>query len=199
VVGRFEIWFPSADEVSVVVETDLENGPIRTREMLETAVFAALAAGVIANLPKHMAKELSTRLAEFPRPTSDEDIPASVGDVQLVLPRPERGRKGFEGTFEMRGPLPVAKLKPRGFRLFGREVQDYVQTATMAVFLHLLLGFTQGGRVVLVETAHNLGFLGQLGEIKMTTHAHAAGHALDQAAETADAESNERDDASSSS
>ena len=95
----------------------------------------------------------------------------------------------------MRGPLPVARLKPRGFRLFGREVQEYVQTATMALFLHLLLGFT-GRRGLLVETAHNLGLVGQLGQIKMTTHPQAAAYALDQAAEAADAELSERDDSS---
>lgn len=193
--GRFEIWFLSADEVSVFVETDLENEPGRAREVLETAVFTALAAGVIANLPKHLAKELSTRLAEFPCPMSDEDIPGAVDNFLLVLPRPERGRKGFEGTFAMKGPVPVAKLKPRGFRLFGREVQDYSQTATMAVLLHLLAGFSRVGRVMLVEAARSLGNLGRIGAFGMTNHVYAAQSALEGAVEAADAESDERDGA----
>ena len=53
--------------------------------------------------------------------------------------------------------------------MFGREVQDYSQTGVMALFLHVLLGLTESSRFVLIETAHTLGLLGQLGAIKMRT------------------------------
>lgn len=155
--ARFEIWFPSADEVSVLLETDLEAEPGPKREVLETWVFAAIAAGVIANLPKPLAKPLCARLEEFPDTTSAEDVPAVVDGFHLVLPRPERARKGFQGNFTMKGDLPIARLKPRGFRLFGREVQEYAQTATLAVLHHLFHGFTCRSRVMLVQTAHALG------------------------------------------
>jgi hypothetical protein len=183
----FEIWFPSSDEVSVSIETGLEAGPIQEREVLEIAVFASLAAGVIANLPKGAARELCSALEEFPSPTTDEDIPTTLGQVRLVLPRGERARKGFEGTVTMNGPLPVARWKPRGFRLFGREVQTYSQTAVMAAFLHLLLGLGRPGRNMLVETAHSLGRLGLIGAIGMTSHSRAAVAALEQGAEAAGA------------
>jgi hypothetical protein len=92
----------------------------------------------------------------------------------------------------MKGNRPVARLKPRGFRLFGREVQDYAQTATMAALLHLLLGFTATSRVMLVEAAHTLGNLGLGGAIKMTTHATVAMTALEGGIEAAiDAEPGE--------
>lgn len=185
--ARFEIWFTSPDEVSVWLETDLEAEPGPKREVLETWVFAALAAGVIANLPKPLAKELCSRLEEFPDTTNDDDVSAVVDGFHLVLPRPERGRKGFEGTFRVKGDLPIARLKPRGFRLFGREVQTYSQTATLVVLHNLFHGFTRGSRVMLVHTAHALGGLGQLGAIGMMNHAHAANTALDRGVEAAEA------------
>ena len=179
--------------MSVSVETDpnLDQEPHRVTEvlLLEAAIFASLAAGVIANLPKPLARELSTRLAQFARPMSLEDVPGSVDGFDLVLPRPERDRKGLEGTLTMKGSISVAKLKPRGFRLFGREVQGYSQTATMAVLLYLLAGTPHGRHVMLVEAAHTVGTLGEIGAFGLTTHANGAQAALDAAAEAADAES----------
>jgi hypothetical protein len=182
--ARYEIWFLSDDQVSVSIETDAEVGP--TLELLETTVFLSLAAGVIANLPKRLADPLCERLREFPVPARRKDIPTTVGGFDLVLPRDERGRKGFEGTLTMKGGFPVSRLKPRGFRLFGREVQDYSQTATMAVFLHLLHGFTDTGQVVLVEAAHSVGLAGTLGFIKMTNHPQVAMTALEAGIEEAE-------------
>jgi hypothetical protein len=184
VKARFEVWFLSGDRVSVFIETDLEPGP--ALEVLETTVFLTLAAGVIANLPKKLAGALCERLREFPVPTRQGDIPTSVDGLDLVLPRGENGSKGFEGTLTMKGGLPVSRLKPRGFRLFGREVQDYSQTATMAVLHHLLLGFTSAGQVVLVEAAHSLALAGTLGVIKMTNHNKIAMEALESGIEEAE-------------
>src|SRR5207249_4317233 len=96
--GRFEVWFLSGDQVSVLIETNREAGSIHTRELLEATVFAAIAAGVIANLPKDRATALCERLATFPVPRSGDDIPTSVDGLDLVLPRSERGRKGCYGT-----------------------------------------------------------------------------------------------------
>jgi hypothetical protein len=177
VKARFEVSFLSDDQVSVFIETDLEPGP--ELEVLETTVFLTLAAGVIANLPKKLASALCQRLREFPVPTRREDIPATVDGLDLVLPHDEIGSKGFEGTLAMKGGLPVARLKPRGFRLFGGEVQEYSQTATMAVLHHLLLGFTSAGQVVLVEAARYLALAGTLGGIKMTNHSKIAWEALE--------------------
>jgi hypothetical protein len=192
--ARFEVWFMSDDQVSVFVETSREAGPVDMREVLETAVFAALAAGVIANLPKDRATTLCEHLARFPRPTSHDDIPTSVDGLDLVLPRFERDRKGVEGTFTMKGGLPITRLKFRGFGLLGNgHVQDCAQIATNAVLLHLLAGLTPNGRAVLVETAHALGKLGLSGAITMTTHPQAAMAALDQAVEALDNEPGEED------
>ena len=183
--GRVEIWFLSDDRMSVFIETDgvFEWLPIGSRELFEILVFAALAAGVIANLPKDGREPLCRWLAGFPAPTREDNIPTQVGDLLLVLPDAERGRKGFEGTLAMKGDLPVARWKPRGFRLFGREVQDYSRTAIMAVLLHLTgeLGFD--ARVMLAETANTLGRLGLLGAIKMRNHASVAMMAVNQAGE----------------
>jgi len=151
-VTRFEIWFLSDDRISVFLETDQETGPIHLRELLEITTVAALAAGVIANLPKDLAKPLCIQLADFSTPETQEDIPTRVDDLVLVLPGTERGRKGFEGTLKMKGGLPVARWKPRGFRLFGREVQDYSQTAITAVLLHVIGGLSSNGRAMLGET-----------------------------------------------
>ena len=171
--GRFEIWFLQADEISVLIKKDLgresESGQWDEVRLMETAVFAALTAGVIANLPKHLGEELSTRLAEFPLPTRDKDgvldLPGSVDNFLLVSPRPERGRKGFESTVVMKGPVPFARMKTRGFRMFGRaancEVQECSQTATMAVLLDMLAGSAEAERVMFVEAAHVLGNLGR--------------------------------------
>jgi hypothetical protein len=104
-----------------------------------------------------------------------------VGDLVLVLPGTERGRKGFEGTLEMKGGLPVARWKPHGFRLFGREVQDYSKTATMAILLHVIGGLSPGGRAILAETARTLGNLGLTGAIGMLNHGSVAMMAVDQA------------------
>lgn len=197
--GRFEIWFLSDDRISVFVETDQETGPIHLRELLEITLFAALAAGVIANLPKDVRKTLCTRLADFPAPTTRDDIPAGVGDLVLVLPGTERGRKGFEGTLKMKGDLPVARLKPRGFRLFGREVQDYSETATMAVLLHLSGGLSFHGRVILARVARTIGHLGLAGAIGMLNHGSVAMAAVDQAIEALDTEPDEGDQGSVSS
>jgi hypothetical protein len=185
--ARFEVWFLSGDQISVFIETSHEAGPIGTHEMLEAAVFASIAAGVIANLPKDRATILCERLADLPVPSSRDDIPTSVDGLDLVLPQPEGGRKGCYGTFRMKRGLPVARLKFRGFRRFGDPgVQDCAQTATMAVLHDLVLGFSPIGRVVLVEAAHALGNLGLTGAIKMTTHPRVAMAALDQAIEAAE-------------
>lgn len=183
--ARFEIWFLSDDRISVVVETDQEAGPIHLRELLEITTVAAIAAGVIANLPKDLAKRLCSQLADFSAPATQEDIPTRVGDLVLVLPGTERGRKGFEGTLKMKGDLPVARWKPRGFRLFGREVQDYSQTATMAVLLHVIGGLSSNGRAILAETARTLGRLGLAGAIGMLNHGSVAMTAVDQAVDEA--------------
>jgi hypothetical protein len=139
---------------------------------------------VIANLPKDVAERLCIQLADFSAPATQEDIPTRVGDVVLVLPGTERGRKGFEGTFKMKGDLPIARWKPRGFRLFGREVQDYSQTATMAVLLHVIGGLSPDGRAILAETARTLGRLGITGAIRMRNHGSVAMLAVEQAVET---------------
>jgi hypothetical protein len=185
--ARFEVWFLSGDQVSVFVETSLEAKPGHARELPEATVFAALAAGVIANLPKDRATTLCERLAAFPVPRTRDEIPTSVDGLDLVLPRSERGRKGCYGTPRMKGGLPVARLKFRGFGLFGDGgVHNCAQTATMAVLFHLLLGFSSDGCVILVEAAHALGKLGLSGAIGMTTHSHAAMAALEQAIEVAE-------------
>jgi hypothetical protein len=69
-------------------------------------------------------------------------------------------------------------MKSRGFALLGRDVQDYAQTAALAVF-HLLAGFSSQGRVMLVEAARALGNLGLTGAVGMTTHPRAAMTALE--------------------
>jgi hypothetical protein len=195
--ARFEIWFPSPDMVSVWVETNLEEEPGPKREVLETWVFTAFAAGVIANLPKDAKKALSTRLADFPRQTSSDEIPCEVDDRSLVLPQQEGARKGFEGTFTVKGGLSVTKTKSHGFGLFGRDVQDCAQTATMALLLHLLLGFPSSSRMMLVEAARTLGNLGLAGAIGMTTHPHAAETALDRGVEAAEAAASGEEDGAS--
>jgi len=43
--AQFEIWFLSGDQLSVFIETDLEEGPIQSREVLEATVFLSLARG----------------------------------------------------------------------------------------------------------------------------------------------------------
>jgi hypothetical protein len=191
--ARFEIWFLSDDRISVLLETDQETGPIHLRELFEITTVAALAAGVIANLPKDLAKPLCIQLADFSAPATQEDIPSRVGDLVLVLPGTERGRKGFDGTLKMKGDLPVARWKPRGFRLFGREVQDYSQTATMAVLLHVIGGLSSNGRAILAETARTLGRLGLTGGIGMLNHGSVAMTAVEQAVE-AETERNEGDE-----
>ena len=178
--GRFEVWFLSDERISVFVETDLEATPGAAREVHEALVFTAVAAGIIANLPKAVATPLCRHLADFEAPATREDIPTSLGDWVLVLPQPDRDRRGFEGTVRMKeGHLPVSKMKTRGFGWFGREVQDYAQIAALAVFIHLLSGFSPDGRVMLVEAAQTLGTLGLAGAIGMTTHPHAAWAALE--------------------
>jgi len=191
--ARFEIWFLSDDRISVLLETDQETGPIHLRELFEITTVAALAAGVIANLPKDLAKPLCIQLADFSAPATQEDIPSRVGDLVLVLPGTERGRKGFDGTLKMKGDLPVARWKPRGFRLFGREVQDYSQTATMAVLLHVIGGLSSNGRAILADTARTLGRLGLTGAIGMLNHGSVAMTAVEQAVE-AETERNEGDE-----
>jgi hypothetical protein len=189
--GRAEIWFLSDDRISVSIETDQETGDVYLRELLEIMVFAALAAGVIANLPKDGREQLCSWLADFPAPTREDDIPTQVGDLVFVLPDAERGRKGFEGTLTMKGDLPVARWKPRGFRLFGCEVQDYSRTAIMAVPLYLTSGLSFKGRGILAETAGTLGRLGLQGVIKMRNHASVAMMALDQAVDAVEVEASE--------
>jgi hypothetical protein len=191
--ARFEIWFLSDDRISVLLETDQETGPIHLRELFEITTVAALAAGVIANLPKDLAKPLCIQLADFSAPATQEDIPSRVGDLVLVLPGTERGRKGFDGTLKMKGDLPVARWKPRGFRLFGREVQDYSQTATMAVLLHVIGGLSSNGRAILADTARTLGRLGLTGAIGMLNHGSVAMTAVEQAVE-AETKRNEGDE-----
>ena len=71
------------------------------------------------------------------------------------------------------------------FPPFGREVQDYSQTGTMAFFLNVLAGVSENSRFILVEAAHRLGLLGQLGAIKMRNHPSVAAHVLDEATEAA--------------
>jgi hypothetical protein len=182
--GRFEVWFLSDERISVYVETDLEDTPGPEREVHEALVFTAVAAGIIANLPKAVAAPLCARLADFDVPATREDIPTSVGDRVLVLPQPDRDRKGFEGTVRMKeANLPVSRMKSRGFGWFGREVQDYAQAAALAIFFHLLAGFTSEGQVMLVEAARTLGNLGLAGGIGMTTHSHAAWTALEAGVE----------------
>jgi hypothetical protein len=184
--ARIEIWFLPDDQVSVSLVTDLEEGPIVSREVLETTVFLALASGVIANLPKKLADPLCEWLREFPVPETQEDIPTTVDGLDLVLPSGEPGQKGVEATFTMKGDLPVSRWKPRGFRLFGRDALDYSQTATKAMFLDLLLGLSPVGKVMLVEAAHSLGLAGTLGVIKMTNHPQVAMTALDAGIEEAE-------------
>lgn len=185
--GSVEVWFLSEDELAVSVVTDLEAQPGAAREVLETAGFAALAAGVLANLSKEPARTLAARLAEVALPPSSEDIPASVDGWLLVLPPEIRGNsRGFEGTFRLNGPLPVSRWKPRGFRLFSKDVQFYSGTAIEALFWHLLAGFTSQGRLMLVETARTLADLHQAGATGMTSHPRAAAAALDRGVETAE-------------
>jgi hypothetical protein len=184
--GRFEVWFLSDERISVFVETDLEATPEAAREVHEALVFTAVAAGIIANLPKAVAKPLCTCFADFEGPATREDISTSVRDRVLVLPQPDRDRNGFEGTVRMKeGRLPVARMKSRGFGWFGSDVpvQDYAQAAALALFIHLLAGFSSDGRVMLVEAARTLGNLGLAGAIRVTTHSHAAWTALEAGVE----------------
>ena len=106
-----------------------------------------------------------------------------VGDFVLVAPAEERGRKGFEGTMDMSGNLPVGRWKPRGFPLFGREVQDYSQTATMALLLHVIGRLNSDGRAMLVKAVHSLALFGHLGQIKMRNHPTFAMMAMEGAIE----------------
>lgn len=184
--GRVEIRFPTDAEVAVSVLTDLEDRPGAAHDVRETAVFAALAAGVLANLSKDPGRTLGTRLAAVEEPRTDADIASSVDGFLLVLPSGRRGRKGFEGTFEMNSPLPVARWKPQGFRLFSKDVQIYSVTAIEALYLHVLAGFAPRSRPMLVETARTLGNLCLAGAIEMRNHPHAAIAALDRGVETAE-------------
>ena len=110
-----------------------------------------------------------------------------MNGLDLVLPGPERGRNGFEGTFKIERLIPVGRMKTHGFGLFGnRDVQDSAQTATMAVMLDLLLGFSSAGRALLVETAHAVGNLGLSGAIKLTNHSRLASAAVERGFEALD-------------
>jgi hypothetical protein len=181
--GRFEVWFMPDDTVSVVVETDAGTDPTPEGEVLETAVFVALAAGTIANLPKHVRTPLCSWLADFELPADRDDIPTSVGDRILVLPSSEGERRGFTGTMTMKGAMPSARMKTHGFGLFGSSVQDYAQEAVQAVMLYLLLGFSPYARAMIVQAAHTLGNLGLAGAVRMTTHPQAAMTALEAGVE----------------
>jgi hypothetical protein len=182
--GRFEVWFLSDQRISVFVETGYE--PSIELEIYEAVVFAAIAAGIIANLPKAVALPLCRLLADYEVPATREDIPTSVGDRVLVLPQPDRDRKGFEGTVKMKpGALPVSRMKTRGFGLFGRDVQDYARDAAIALFLHVLLGLSDEGRAMLVAAARSLGGLGLAGAIGLTTHPHAAWTAVNSGIDAA--------------
>ena len=81
----------------------------------------------------------------------------------------------------MSGNLPVGRFKPRGFRLFGREVQDYSETAAMALLLHVIGRLNSDGRAMLTETVRTLGRLGLMGEIKMRNHPDVAMTAMEEA------------------
>jgi hypothetical protein len=178
--GRFEVWFLSDERISVFIETDIEDTPGAAREVHEALVFTAVAAGIIANLPSALATPLCARLADLDVPTTREDTPTSVGNRVFVLPQPDRDRKGFEGTVKMKeANLPVSRMKTRGFGWFDREVQDCAQAAALAMFYHLLAGFSSDGQVMLVEAARTLGDLGLAGAIRMTNHSHAAWAALE--------------------
>jgi hypothetical protein len=177
--GRFEVWFISDDQVSVVVETSADDAEAFFRETHATAVFSALAAGIIANLPKEKANAFCSLLADFDLPANHYDIPTNVGDRSVVRTRPDGNRKGFEGKFDLSGAVPSGRMKTRGFGLFGSEVQDYAQTAVLAVLLHLLHDFTADGRIMLVGAANSLGRLGLAGAVGLRTHPHAAETALE--------------------
>jgi hypothetical protein len=191
--ARFEIWLLSDNRISVLLETDEEQGDPDLREVLEITTVAAVVSGVIANLPKDVARPLCAQLADVSAPATQEDIPSMVGDLLFVLPGTEPGRKGFEGTVKMKGGLPVARWKPRGFRLFGSEVQDYSRTAAMALLLYTISGLSPSGRSLLARTAHTLGNLGLVGAIGLRNHPSVAMMAVHRALDDSVEEPSEGD------
>ena len=146
----------------------------------------AVTAGVIANLTKDRASRLCDELQGVPALLEADDIPTTVGDLVLVPPGAERGRRGFEGTLKWElGRAPIARWKPRGFRLFGQsaQLQDSSQAATMVLLLHVMGGLSPEGRAILAGAALFLGHIGSIGEIGLRNHGFIAATAVDQATE----------------
>ena len=92
---RFEIWFPSDDRVSVLIETPDE----RSVAYQESLTVAAVVAGVIANLSKDVAESLCRQLADFSAPATEEEIPSMVGDLALFRPAKSAAEKGSRGQW----------------------------------------------------------------------------------------------------
>jgi hypothetical protein len=185
--ARFEIWFPSTDEVSIFIETPATG---EARELVEIGLFAAFAARQVANLRKDEAMQpMCYALTQLPHAEGGDEIPDAIGETRIVSPSPNQGRKGFVGTYKNRNGLPLVNLKPRGFGMMGRGVGFYAPTATIALLFSCLKGMSEEGRFVLIETAHNVGQLGLGGHIGVTSQAKMAGAAVSAAVDSLQASS----------
>jgi hypothetical protein len=171
--ARFEIWFPSTEEVSIFTEiADTGEG----REGNAIGLWAAFAARQIANLKRDAGMHaMCVLLAELEH---TDEMPDAVGETRIVPPTPSQGRKGFVGTFVSKDGLPLINVKPKGFGMMGRGVGFYAPTATLALFLDLHGRSSETARFVLTETARGIGLLALDGKIGVTSQAKAAGLAL---------------------
>ena len=171
--ARLEIWFPSEDEVSIVVEAD---GVGFEREVAEATVFAAFAAGMILALGKRPeTRYLCGLLADMPH---DGVELFHMGELHIVPPSSAKGQKGFEGALKISPGLARMGIKPKGFGLFSRGVGFYAPMAALALFLDLHQRQSPDGRFVLVETARRIGTLGAARHITITSQAQVADDAV---------------------
>lgn len=171
--ARLEIWFPSKDEVSIVVEAD---GDGFEREVAEATVFAAFAAGMIVGMGKRPETQyLCDLLADMPH---DGVELLHMGELQIVPPSSAKGQKGFEGALKISPGLARTGIKPTGFGLFSRGVGFYAPMAALALFLDLHHRQSPDGRFVLVETARRIGTLGAAGHITIASQAQVADGAV---------------------